>query len=231
MNTGLVYTNGVLALDVERSLSVINLLGVVAFSLSGAVVGVRKRFDLFGVIVLGCVTAVGGGSVRDALLDISPPSFLQDETSLWLAILAACVGFLLGHRIERYDRPIAILDTLGLGVFAVTAASSGLELGYGFLGVIFVGTISGVGGGIIRDILAGEVPSVLYREIYATAAAAGAITVYFLHGRVPNQWAEVLGMVVVVALRWWAIRRNISLPVRSYRGEASQDADQKSTPD
>ncbi|PYE54523.1 putative membrane protein YeiH [Deinococcus yavapaiensis KR-236] len=204
------------SLDVQASLRVLDLVGIFAFSLSGALVGVRKRFDLFGVVVLGCVTAVGGGSIRDALTGTVPPVYLRDETYLWVAILGAVVGFAFGPRLERFDRTLSVFDTLGLALFAVSGALGGLALGFGPLGVIFVGALSGVGGGVIRDVLARETPQILYRhdQLYATAAAAGALVVYLLHGRVPDLASQLVAAGIVIALRWLSRRGRVRLPVR-----------------
>lgn len=206
-----------------QSLRVLDLVGIFAFSLSGALLAVRKRFDLLGVVVLGCVTAVGGGSIRDTLTGNVPPVYLRDETYLWVAILGALCGFAFGPRLERFDRPLSVFDTLGLALFAVSGALGGVKLGFGPLGVVFVGALSGVGGGVIRDLLANEVPQVLYRreQLYATAAAAGALTVYLLHGRVGDLAGQLLGAGVVVALRALSRRGRVRLPVRQLKDEAS----------
>jgi len=202
--------------DLHVSLRFLDLVGIYAFSLSGALLAVRKRFDLLGVIVLGCVTAVGGGSIRDTLTGTVPPVYLRDETYLWIAMLGAVTGFVLGPRLERFDRPLSFFDTMGLALFAVSGALGGITLGFGPLGVVFVGALSGVGGGVIRDLLANEVPQVLYRsdQLYATAAAAGALTVYALHGRVPDLAGQLIGAGVVIALRWLSRRGRVRLPVR-----------------
>ena len=205
-------------LDVPSSLRLLDLVGIFAFSLSGALLAVRKRFDLLGVIVLGCVTAVGGGSIRDTLTGTVPPVYLRDETYLWVAILGAVIGFVFGPRLEKFDRTLSIFDTAGLALFAVSGALGGIKLGFGPLGVIFVGALSGVGGGVIRDLLAGEVPQVLYRrdQLYATAAGAGALAVYLLHGLLPDFTAQLVGALIVAALRWLSKRGRVRLPVRRF---------------
>lgn len=207
--------------DLQASLRALDLVGIFAFSLSGALLAVRKRFDLLGVVVLGCVTAVGGGSIRDTLTGTVPPVYLRDETYLWAAILGALVGFAFGPRLARLERTLSFFDTLGLALFAVSGALGGISLGFGPLGVTFVGALSGVGGGVIRDLLANEVPQVLYRrdQLYATAAAAGALTVYLLHPWVPDLTGQLLGASVVVALRWLSRRGRVRLPVRRLEGE------------
>ncbi|WP_345466950.1 trimeric intracellular cation channel family protein [Deinococcus carri] len=205
----------------EAGLHWLDLLGVLAFSMSGALLAVRKRFDLFGVLVLGCVTAVGGGAIRDTLTGQTPPLFLRDETYLWVALLGALLAFAFGERLARFERTLSVFDTVGLGLFAASGALGAVNFGLGPLGVVFAGMLSGVGGGIIRDLIANEVPEVMYRreQLYATAAAAGAAAVYLLHPHLTPFQAQLGGSVVVIALRWLSRRGWVRLPVRRLPGE------------
>ncbi|MFC4427908.1 trimeric intracellular cation channel family protein [Deinococcus navajonensis] len=200
----------------QQGLHWLDLAGVLAFAMSGALLGVRKRFDLFGVIVLGCVTAVGGGAIRDTLTGQTPPLFLRDETYLWTALLGAGLGFGFGERLARFERTLSLFDSAGLALFAASGALGALNFGLGPLGVVFAGMLSGVGGGIVRDLIANEVPEVMYRrdQLYATAAAAGALVVVLLHPHVTPFQAQLGGALVVVLLRWVSRRGWVSLPVR-----------------
>lgn len=197
-------------------LTVLDLVGVAAFSLSGALLAVSKRFDLFGVLVLGCVTAVGGGAIRDSLLGVNPPMFLRNEALLYLALGAALLAFVLGPRLSRWERQLSVFDTLGLAAFAVSGATGAVALGLGPLGVVFIGMLSGSGGGVIRDLLAHEVPQVLYRrdQLYATAAGGGALTVYLLSPHLGAVAVQLMGVLAVVLLRWVSRRGWVRLPVR-----------------
>ncbi|GAA5533755.1 trimeric intracellular cation channel family protein [Deinococcus metallilatus] len=205
----------------QTGLHWLDLLGVLAFSLSGALLAVRKKFDLFGVLVLGCVTAVGGGAIRDTLTGQTPPLFLRDETYLWAALLGAGLAFAFGERLARFERALSVFDTGGLALFAASGALGALNFGLGPLGVIFAGMLSGVGGGIIRDLIANEVPEVMYRreQLYATAAAAGAAAVYLLHPYLTPFQAQLGGALVVILLRWLSRRGWVRLPVRRLPGE------------
>lgn len=200
----------------QEGLRVLDLIGILAFALSGALLAVRKRFDLFGVLVLGCVTAVGGGAVRDTLTGQTPPLFLRDEIYLWTALLGSGLAFGFGERLARFERTISVFDTVGLGLFAASGALGAVNFGLGPLGVVFTGALSGVGGGIIRDLIANEVPEVMYRrdQLYATAAAAGAFTVLLAHPYLTPFQAQVAGAAVVVAVRWVSRRGWVRLPVR-----------------
>lgn len=184
--------------------------------MSGSLLGVRKRFDLFGVLVLGCVTAVGGGAVRDVMTGQTPPLFLRDESYLYAALFGSALGFALGERISRISRMINVFDTAGLALFATSGALGALAIGLGPLGVIFVGMLSGVGGGIIRDLIANEIPEVMYRRdnLYATAAAAGAATIWIAQQHTSLFWSQIIGVVMVIGLRWISQQGWIRLPVR-----------------
>ncbi|WP_233554573.1 trimeric intracellular cation channel family protein [Deinococcus cavernae] len=205
----------------QAGLHWVDLLGILAFAMSGALLAVRKKFDLFGVVVLGCVTAVGGGAIRDAMTGQTPPLFLRDETYLWAALAGSLLGFGFGERLARFERTMRFFDTAGLALFAASGALGAIKIGLGPLGVIFAGTISGVGGGIVRDLIANEVPEVMYRreQLYATAAAAGAWVTLLLYSRVPLWQAQLGGALVVVLLRWMSRRGWVRLPVRRLPSE------------
>ena len=188
-------------------------LGTLTFAITGALVGVRKRFDVVGVLVLGAVTAIGGGSIRDLIAGIIPPTSMTDEPLLW-AIATTCVIVFVVHRWIPEGRFLYGLDTLGLAVFAALGAATALDLGFGFWGTVFAGVVSGVGGGVIRDVLAGEIPGILYRsgDFYATAAAAAAAAV-FLAQALDRDVVLLLGTVVGIAVRVGPRITGLRLPV------------------
>jgi uncharacterized membrane protein YeiH len=197
------------------ALEIASFIGTIVFAASGAMLGVRKGFDLLGVIVLGCVTAVGGGALRDTLTGLLPASWFRDERLLWAAIVGALLGFIGYRRLERRESELEFLDALGLSLFAVTAAQRGMELGFGLLGVIFIGTVSGVGGGVIRDVLAGDVPRIfLPGELYASTAALGCVVVFFLTPLLPSEWVLGFGAAATLFSRLAARRYRLTLPVR-----------------
>ncbi len=196
-------------------LEIASLVGTVVFAASGAMLGVRKGFDLLGVIVLGCVTAVGGGALRDTLTGLLPASWFRDERLLWAAIVGALLGFVAYRRLEKRESELEFLDALGLSLFAATAAQRGMELGFGLLGVVFIGTVSGVGGGVIRDVLARDVPRIfLPGELYASTAALGCVAVYLLTPVLPNEWVLGIGASVTLISRLAARHYRLTLPVR-----------------
>lgn len=191
--------------------------GTIVFAATGAIVAVDKRFDLIGVLVLGGVTAIGGGSVRDLLVGQVPPPALRNEGLLW-AIAATCLGVFLLHRRVRRGRLLYMLDTTSLALFASLGAQTGVQAGLGFWGTVFAGAVSGVGGGMIRDVLAGEIPHVLHRagDLYAAAAAVGAAVVHVAWplGEVP---ALATGAAVTIATRLASRALHLSVPTPSDR--------------
>ena len=196
-------------------LQLIDLIGVGVFAISGALAAGRKHLDLLGVVVIAMVTAIGGGTTRDLLLDrrifwISQPSYL------WVILVSALITILWTRRLRPPDRALGIADALGLALFAISGAQIAERLGMPGIVCVIMGTITGVAGGILRDVLTNEIPMVLRRgQIYATAAIAG-ISVYLLlraFAGVDEPPAALAGMVTIAALRISAVLWNWTLPV------------------
>ena len=173
---------------------IMEMLGTVAFAASGAMVAVDRAMDIFGVIVLGVTTAVGGGAIRDVILGIVPPAMFKNPIYTLVAMVTSCVVFLIlylkkellqGHNRETYDKVMLVMDSIGLGIFTVVGVNTGISHGYVdymFL-LVFLGTITGVGGGLLRDNKAGVtaiVCVVLYRHFGAVASMVGASAVVVL---------------------------------------------------
>jgi uncharacterized membrane protein YeiH len=156
-------------------LLVLDLIGTFAFALNGALTAVRaERLDIFGVITVGMFTALGGGIIRDVLLDALPPATFVDWRYLALAAGGGLIAFAIGHLLDRLSVTINVLDAIGLSVFAVLGAYKALDLGFGVIQAVIVGTITAVGGGTIRDLMIGRGPTVLRSELYAIPAMIGA---------------------------------------------------------
>lgn len=164
-------------------LDILNWAGTLTFAATGALVAIRAQFDLIGVLVLAAVTAIGGGSIRDVIVGILPPSSFTNEPLLWAVATTGLLVFITHRRMNPESRLLYFLDTLGLGIFAALGAQTGVDYGMGMWGVVFAGAVSGVGGGVMRDVLTDKVPGVFYRagDFYASAAAIGALSFYFLH--------------------------------------------------
>jgi uncharacterized membrane protein YeiH len=181
----------------------LDLLGVFVFALSGALEGARHRLDFFGVVVIGTISSIGGGLIRDVVIGATPPAAIQDWRYLLAPFVAAAIAAYRGHRVGRLQRPIEVIDALGLGVFAVAGARKALDYGLSPLASLGVGVLSAVGGGLLRDVLLREVPHVLRpSEPYGLAALCGAMMVAgaeLVHA--PQSPAAVAGVLIVFAIR------------------------------
>jgi uncharacterized membrane protein YeiH len=160
------------------ALVVLDLVGTFAFALNGALTALRAtRLDIVGVVTLGMITALGGGTIRDVFLDSLPPATFLDWRYLAVAAAGGLIAFLFGRHLERINGTINVLDAAGLSLFAVTGALKAVDLGFGPAQAVIVGAITGVGGGTIRDVLIRQVPSVLSSGLYAVPALVGATAV------------------------------------------------------
>jgi len=194
-------------------LYLLDLIGTAAFAASGAWLGVRRHMDLFGVLVLGLVTAVGGGTLRDLLLGDMPTFSLRNETYLYVAILAALIVFINRERFNFFEKPLLYLDAIGLGIFVVIGTTKALDFHLGFLGAVMMGVMTGTAGGVIRDILANQIPLILRREIYASACLLGGILLVILEqSDVARPIAALLAATTVTVVRLLAIYYDWSLP-------------------
>lgn len=193
---------------------VLDLSGVFVFALSGALAGVRHRFDLFGVLVLSFAAANSGGITRDVLIGAVPPPGIADWRYIVVPILAGLATFKWGEIIDRMRSAVQIFDAGGLALFAVSGALKALDFGAGPVTAVLLGMLTGIGGGMVRDVLTAEAPTVLRGDIYAVAAMAGASVVVL--GRMvgmPTAGVAVTGAFLCFGLRFIAIRRRWQLPV------------------
>lgn len=201
------------------TLLVLDLVGTFVFALASATAGVRRRLDIFGVLVLSLVTASAGGIARDLLIGAVPPAALADWRYFAAAMLAGVITFLWYPTIERLRTPVRMFDAAGLALFAVAGAEKSLDFGLHPLMAALLGMLTGIGGGMLRDILLAEVPAVLRSDLYAVAALAGAGVVVAgdaLHWS--SNVSALAGAVLCFVLRMLAIRFDWHLP-RAWSGE------------
>ena len=202
----------------------IEAVGTIAFASSGAMVAIRQNLDLLGIIVLGVTTAVGGGMMRDILLGIVPPSLFTNPIYTIMAFITVMVLFIVirmnqhfleGDCIVTYEKLMNIFDAIGLAAFTVTGIDTAVMAGYGdyhFLSV-FLGVLTGVGGGLLRDIMARQTPYILKKHVYACASIAGGMCYSFLlSSPVNNDAAMIISAVLVVAIRLLATHYCWNLP-------------------
>ena len=201
----------------------IEAIGTIAFASSGAMTAIRKRLDLLGIIILGETTAVGGGMLRDILLGRVPPSLFINPVYVIMAFVTVLILFFIirfnqqimtGPYIVAYEKIMNIFDAVGLAAFTVTGIDTAAMAGYGeyhFLSIL-LGVLTGVGGGVLRDIMAGQTPYILKKHVYACASLAGAIFYVYLSGALGSNAAMVTGALLVIAIRLLATKYCWDLP-------------------
>ena len=207
----------------ELFILILEIVGTVSFALSGAMTGLKKNMDIFGVCVLGVTTAVGGGILRDLLLGLTPPATFLDPKYVLMSIVTSLFVFspvvrrVLFHSRKLYDALMLISDSAGLGIFTVYGARVAIGAGYEenlFL-VLFVAVITGVGGGVMRDLFAGDRPYIFVKHVYACAALLGAIAFAALKPLVGLDGATVIGFALIVVIRFCSARFGKPEPPRS----------------
>lgn len=201
------------------------LAGVLVFALSGGLIAARGGLDLFGAVVLALAAGLGGGIVRDVLLGQSPPANLSDAPALLTATLAGVLGFYLHLGLERFRRTVLVLDAGGLGLFTVNGAVTALALGTEPVAAVAMGLITGTGGGVLRDVLARQVPVVLQEDVYALPALLGSACVVVLWTY--DLYSVGVGIAVaaaIVVVRLVARRQGWHLVLRLPAGRWPQGA-------
>jgi uncharacterized membrane protein YeiH len=193
---------------------VLDLFGVAVFSVSGALAAGRKGMDILSVVVIAAVTAVGGGTLRDILLNRHPIFWIADPTYLFVVCLAAVCTLCYVRVQPPPGNTLLFADALGLALFTISGTQTGEAAGLSPIIAVLMGTITGVAGGVMRDILSAEIPLILHRDIYATAAIAGSSLYLILKAEgFQHLWAFGSGMVVVLALRLLAMLWGLRLPI------------------
>ncbi|WP_223034129.1 trimeric intracellular cation channel family protein [Hanstruepera marina] len=191
----------------------IDILGTIAFAISGVLVALSKKMDPFGILIIAFVTAVGGGTLRDILIGETPVSWMQNLTYTYVIIVSAIFTVIFRSKIDYLRRSLFLFDTIGIGLYTVVGIEIGISAGLSPVICIALGTISACFGGVIRDILCNEIPVIFRKEIYATACILGGVT-YFLVRKLPidNGLVFLIAGAVVITVRLLAVRFKISLP-------------------
>lgn len=203
---------------------VLDIFGVVVFAVAGSLAAGRKHMDLFGVVILALVTALGGGTLRDLTLGISPVFWVSDPLYILVAVAAAILTFVLARSFDLPGRLLLIADAFGLAVFTVIGVRKALGVGVHPGIAVMMGVMTGVAGGMIRDVLSGEIPLILRREIYATASLCGAVAFVGLLRLFPEAPLSTITAVgVILCVRLAAIHWKLSLPTFAQRRAAPGD--------
>lgn len=200
----------------DEFIFILELIGTVAFASSGAMIAIEKKMDIFGVNVLGATTAVGGGIMRDIILGLTPPGAFSHPVYVLVAALTSTILFVIAYakptafesrvKTDYYDKLMFWCDTAGLGIFTVVGIQAAVRAvgGENVFFFVFIGTLTGVGGGVLRDIMAGETPYILVKHIFACAAIAGGIVCVVGRTAFGEAYGTILGLAATVLLRFLA---------------------------
>lgn len=199
---------------------IFELMGTVAFAVSGAMNALQKKMDIFGVAILGLTTAVGGGVIRDLLLGLTPPMMFRNPLYALLSVAVAIIIFIpairrfLGRKPLVQEKTLLLMDSIGLGIFTVTGIATAIEYTEkpSLLLLLFVGTLTGVGGGVLRDMMAGQTPYIFVKHFYATASLVGALLCIGLWNIIGQTGAMLCGTAAILILRLLAAHFRWSLP-------------------
>lgn len=185
----------------------LDLFGVLVFAISGVLTAVEKKFDLVGSVVIGFVTALGGGTIRDLLIGETPVGWMKDLNYLSMLVPALLLCFFFRGYIMKLRKSLFLFDTLGIGVFTILGMQKTLEAGLHPIIAVMMGVVSAVFGGVTRDVLTNEVPLIFRKEIYATACVAGAVVFGVLEYFIPSQWYNVVPAILTVfIIRYFSVK-------------------------
>ncbi|AFK02207.1 Uncharacterized protein family UPF0126 [Emticicia oligotrophica DSM 17448] len=191
----------------------INIGGTIAFAASGALAGIRKKLDIFGLAVMAFVTSVGGGTLRDILIGHLPVKWILDSSIVLLIAGVTLITVLFKNRIGRLDKTLAFFDSLGLGFFTLRGIQEGIAIHLDIPSCLILGTVTACFGGVIRDILLNEIPTLFRKEIYATACILGGVVFFLLQKtNISAQIIEFITILSVFGIRVIAMKMDISLP-------------------
>ena len=197
----------------ELIISHINVMGSFVFAISGALVALRNKLDPFGVLIVAFITAVGGGTVRDILLAERDVFWLFDTHVLYAVMAGSFIAMTFRSKLHFFEKPIFFYDAIGLGLFTITGVQIGIDYHLNPLICILLGTVTGIFGGVFRDIIVNEIPVVFQKEIYATACIiGGALYLLLVHFETPNPYLQIIPIISIILIRVIAVTYNISLP-------------------
>lgn len=197
----------------------IDILGTIAFAISGVLVAMEKKLDLFGVIIIAFVTAIGGGTLRDMLIGNTPVLWMRELTYVLVILGTVILAILFSKQLRRLRKTLFLFDTIGIGLFTMVGVEKGLNANLLPVMCIALGTITACFGGVIRDILCNEIPVIFRKEVYATACILGALS-YFLLRKLPftEEYAYSAAIMIIIVIRILVVKFKIALP-NIYRRE------------
>ncbi|MES2776121.1 MAG: trimeric intracellular cation channel family protein [Bacteroidota bacterium] len=192
---------------------IIDILGTFSFAVSGTSAAMRKKLDIFGVLIIAFVTSIGGGTLRDILIGNTPVAWLRDTTTINVILIASVGTICFGTFIKKFNHTLFLFDSFGLGLFTIIGIQKGIDLQFSPGICVALGTVTGCFGGVARDILLNEIPLVFRKEIYASACIAGGAIFYLLHAiNTEYRLSQIVSILVIVLIRIIVVRYKLSLP-------------------
>lgn len=199
-------------MDIEL-LTVLDYIGAAAFAISGALAAMERRFDLFGILIMALVTAIGGGTLRDVLVGITPVLWMNNLEYLYFIGGVSVLAIAFRNQLYRYKDSLELFDAIGLGAFTILGVEIGIQNGLHPLISVILGTMTGTFGGVIRDILRLKIPVIFHKEIYATASLSGGLLYLLLNSMgIQSDVIHISTTAYIIAIRFLAIRYQFSLP-------------------
>ena len=193
-------------------ISVLEYLGIFAFAASGAFVAIDEEFDLFGIYILATVTAMGGGVLRDIITNVGIPLFFSNYKTIPFIILGATIPIILRGKL-KYNTLFLVIDAIGLAAFFVSSGLKAIESGYNLMLFLFAASITGVGGGMLRDIITNRKPEIFKTDIYCVAGIIGSLSLWFLYPIVGAHISQHISLILIFSIRMVCYMRKINLPV------------------
>ncbi|EKY25776.1 trimeric intracellular cation channel family protein [Clostridium celatum] len=195
-------------------IAILEYIGVFAFAVSGAIVAIEEEFDIFGIYIIAIITAMGGGVLRDIVTNVGIPVFFTSYKTIPFIIAGALLAIILKGKV-KYKNLFMFIDALGLAAFFVSAASKAIESNYNFMVFSFVAGITGVGGGVLRDIITNRKPQIFKNDIYCVAGVIGVTILWFIYPVVGLETAQFISLIIIIAIRVISYHKEINLPVIS----------------
>ncbi|WP_299607919.1 trimeric intracellular cation channel family protein [uncultured Aquimarina sp.] len=193
---------------------ILDILGTIAFAISGALSAMNRKFDLFGIFIIAFVTSIGGGTLRDVLIGATPVSWMQNTLNLYLISGVTILSIIFRNKLDYLKKSLFLFDTIGLGIFTIIGVEKGIQTDLAPIVSVALGTMTGCFGGVIRDILCNEIPVIFRKEIYATASIAGGICFMVLYQlNTPMNIIYVSTTLLIIVIRLIVVKYRISLPL------------------
>ncbi len=199
----------------------LDILGTIAFAISGALSAMNRRLDLFGIFIIAFVTAIGGGTIRDILIGNTPVAWMQNTITIYLIGGVAALSIIFRNKLDFLKKSLFLFDTIGLGIFTIIGVETGIQAGLDPIVSIGLGAITGCFGGVIRDILCNEIPVIFRKEIYAIASIAGGICFMSLfYAKIDQNIIYISTTLLIIIIRLLVVRYKVSLPLFTVRSQS-----------